>query len=209
MTETISVGQGRQPALQIGMRGYAYMANWYHYAQTATSGTANADVVVSAVLAADPNSVLSTSTLNIDSNATATEQYRDDYQLAWKVIQEIAARGLETDGAGYRWACGIYERRRTTFKAAEGFDANGLPYATNRWPIIHRHIRSAADLFLGEGGDELEPWELRPDRLLLTEGIPGPPMYITQVKYSLPHRVVLQGTSIVDPLRLTLSETCR
>lgn len=208
-TETISVGQGKATSLQVTMRGYAYLANWYTYTQTVSSGTADADAIVSLVLAADPNSVLSTSTLNIDGNTTATEQYRDEHTAAWKVVQELANRGQETASVGYRWHCGIYEHRRTTFKAAEGFTAAGLEYATNKHPVLHRHMRDSADMFLMEGGREVLPWELRPDRLLLTEGIPGPPMYITQVKYSTPRRVVLQGTSIVDPLRLTLSESCR
>jgi hypothetical protein len=209
LTNTISVGQGKAPTLQVTMRGYAYMANWYAYSQTVSSGTANANTIVSAVLAADPNSVLSTSTLDIDTNTTATEQYRDDNPLAWKFIQEMATRGQESGGTGYQWSCGVYADRRTTFKAKEGIDSSGVAYSTNKHQILQRHIMDAADMFLEESGREVLPWELRPDRLLYTQGIPGPPMYITQVKFSLPHRVVLQGTSIVDPLKLTLSESCR
>jgi hypothetical protein len=208
-TETVSVGQGKAAALQVQMRGYAYMANWYAYSQTVSSGTVDADAMVNAVLAADPNGVLSTSTLNIDGNTTATEAYRDDNPLAWKVVQEVATRGYETGGTGYRWTCGVYERRRTTFKAAEGLTRKGIEYGTNKYPILHRHARDESDLFTEEGGREVLPWELRPDRLIVREGVPGVPKYVTQVKFHAPYRVILQGTDQVDPLEMMLKEGCR
>jgi hypothetical protein len=208
-TETIAVGRGKQFQLQVQMRGYAYMANWYHYNQTASSGTVDADAMVGLALAADPNGVLSTSTLNIDSNTTATEQYRDDNPLAWKMIQELAVRGFETGGTGYRWSCGVYEDRRTTFKAAEGLTRQGVELGTNKHPVIRRYVRDEADLFVEDGGRELETWELRPDRLLVKDGVPGTPRYITQVKWQAPRWVTLQGTDQVDPFRRMLSEECR
>jgi len=207
-TEVVTVGEGRQPSLIVEMKGYAYMANWFVYSQTVNSGTTDADTVLGLVLAADPNGVLSTSTLNIDGNTTATERYWDGNELGWKVIQEIAGRGYETGSVGYRWHCGVYAHRRTTFKAAEGLDDDMVPYSTNKYLALHRQIRDASDAIVDEAGREWMPWELRPDRLLYTEGVPGRPMYIQQVKITMPWRITLQGTDQVNPMALVIRDVC-
>jgi len=207
-SEVVTVGQGKQPSLKVDLKGYAYMANWFVYNQTGSSGTANSSAIVSAVLAADPNSVLATSTLNIDTNTTATEQFWDGDDLGWKIIQELAMRGYETGSVGYRWHCGVYAHRRTTFKAAEGLNDNKVPYATNKYLPLHRQIRDASDAFIDEAGREWMPWELRPDRLVYTEGVPGRPTYITQIKITMPWRITYQGTDQVNPMALLIRDVC-
>jgi hypothetical protein len=207
-SEVVTIGKGKQPSLKVDCKGYAYMANWYVYSQTVSSSTANASAIVSAVLAADPNSVMSTSTLNIDTNATATEQFWSGDELGWKIIQELAMRGLETGSVGYRWHCGVYAHRRTTFKAAEGMNDNKVPYSTNKHQILHRQIRDASDAFIDEAGREWMPWELRPDRLIYTEGVPGRPTYITSVKVSMPWKVHYEGTDQVNPMALLIRDVC-
>ncbi len=178
------------------------------YTQTGSSGTGDADAIVAAVLAADPNSVLATSTLNIDDNTTATEQFWDGDDLGWKIVQELAARGYESGSVGYRWHCGVYAHRRTTFKAAEGLDDNGVAYSTNKYLALHRQMRDASDAFVDEAGREWMPWELRPDRLVYTEGVPGRPAYITQVRVSMPWKVSYQGTDQVNPMALIIRDVC-
>lgn len=207
-SEVVTVGQGKQPSLKVDLKGYAYMANWFVYTQTTNTGTDNANTVLGLVLAADPNSVLATSTLNIDANTTATEEYWDGGDLGWKVIQELATRGYETGSVGYRWHCGVYARRRTTFKAAEGLNDNKVPYTTNKYLPLHRQIRDASDAFIDEAGREWMPWELRPDRLVYTEGVPGRPTYITQIKITMPWKITYQGTDQVNPMALLIRDVC-
>lgn len=207
-SEVGTVGAGKQPSLKVDLKGYARMANWFIYSQTVSSGTSNANTILGLVLAADPNSVMSTSTVNIDVNATATEQYWDGDELGWKIIRELADRGLESGSVGYRWHCGIYAHRRTTFKAAEGLDANKIPYSTNKHQALHRQIRDASDAFVDEAGREWMPWELRPDRLLYNEGVPGRPVYLKQIKVIMPWRVSYQGTDQVNPMSLLVRDVC-
>ena len=206
--ETIAVGAGKTPALKVEMRGYGHMANWYYYTQTASSGTSDADAIVGLVLAADPNGVLSASTINIDTCATAIEQYWDGKQLGWKIVQDITGRGYETGGVGYRWSVGVYEGRKTTYKQSEAVDSNGVPLSTNKHLILHRHVHDAGDSILDDAGKEIMPWEMRPDRLIYTEGIPGRPMRITQVKFTAPFGLSLSGTDELSPSKAYLRRGC-
>lgn len=206
--ETIAVGAGKTPSLKVEMRGYAHMANWYYYTQTASTGTSNADTIIGLVLADDPNGVLSSETTNIDTCTTAIEQYWDGKQLGWKVIQDITGRGYETGGVGYRWSVGVYEGRRTTYKQSEAVDSNGVPLSTNKHPRLYRHIHDAGDVIQDSAGREIMPWDMRPDRLIYTEGIPGRPMFVTQVKFTAPAKVVLSGTDALSPSKAYLRRGC-
>lgn len=206
--ETIAVGAGKIPSLKVEMRGYGHMANWYYYTQTASSGTSNANTIIGLVLAADPNGVLSSVATNIDTCATAIEQYWDGKQLGWKIIQDITGRGYETGGIGYRWSVGVYEGRKATYKQSEAVDSNEVPLSTNKHLILHRQIHDAGDSILDDAGKEVMPWEMRPDRLIYTEGIPGRPMYIEQVKFTAPFKVSLSGTDELNPSKAYLRKGC-
>ncbi len=197
--ETQTVGGGQPPSLKVSMKGYAYMADWYVYTQTVSSGTANADVVILAVLAADPNAVLAASTLAIDANTTATEQFQEQ-QPGWKVIDIIAQRGETVAALGRRWAAGIYSQRRLTFKAAEGLDSNGQALSSNKHLILSRSLADPGDIFTDEAGRVVEYWHLRPDRLLRTEGIRGDVTFVRKVTFSPPTGVSLVGEDDLQPL---------
>jgi len=195
--KTQSVGRGQPPSLQVQLRGYSYIGDWFIYSQTANSGTLAADVVVLAVLAADPNSVLSTDTVNIDANATATERYWEK-SPGWKVIQDITARGQSVGGVGTRWAAGIYQGRRLTFKAAEGLDSNGVELSTNKHSPLYRSVYDGGDPYFDEAGQEVDYWHLRPDRIVYTQGISGNPKYVRKVAFTPPIGIVLTGDDDVD-----------
>jgi hypothetical protein len=208
--ETISVYSGREPYLTVEMRGYAHMCNWWVYEQTTSSGTADADTMVAAILAADPNSVISTSTANINANATAIDQYHDERSTGWKLIQDITSRGLETGGVGYFWTCGVYEGRRVTFKAAEWIDDDDVPLSTNKYLALHRQMFDPGDSILDDAGREVMPWEVRPDRLVYTAGLPGRPLYVTQVKYKPPTGLTLSGTDGgLRPMKNMITGSCK
>lgn len=201
-------GQGKVPSLQVEMRGYAHMANWYIYSQTANTGTDDADDIILLVLAADPNSVLSTSAINVDTCTTAVQKYWDGKQFGWQVIQNIAAMGYETDSVGYDWTAGVYEDRKVVYKQSEAVDSNGNPLSTNKHPILNRAIFDSGDSILSSAGQEVMPWQMRPDRLLETQGFPGRPTYITKTVFSSPFSCSYEGTDPNNPVESYMVGNC-
>lgn len=196
---TATVGRGQTPMLQVECAGYAHMVNWYPYTQTANTGTDDADAIILLILAADPNSVISSEDTLIDSNTTAIEKYQDGKKTGWKLIQDITARGYETGSEGFPWTCGVYEGRRVTYKAAEMIDWEGNPESTNQYPEWYRHPYEPGDSILDGAGDEIMPWHIRPDHLLYTNGVPGRPTYIKQVTFEAPWTVRITGEDALNP----------
>lgn len=205
--ETVVIGRGAAPSLRVEMRGYAHMANWYPFTQ-AGPGTIGSSTFVAAVLAADPNSVMSASTVNIDTNATAIESFQGGTEFGWKLVQMAAGRGRSAAGLGYPWTCGVYEHRQTTFKATEMVDVNGNPLATNKYPMLYRQTTDPGDNILNEAGEEIMPWAVRPDRLLHSIGFPGLPMWIQQCRFTSPFLLDLTGTDPRNPIREYLRADC-
>lgn len=183
------IGASGAPSLKVDLRGYAFMGDWYNYSQVITSGTDTATAIIKLVLAADPNSVLSTDDRDIATNSEATEQYWAD-TAAWKMIRTIVNRGETVAGVGTPWAGGIYEGRRFSFKISERLDANGNPISSNQFQRIF-HAPSV-DVFSDESGTEIPPWHLRPDRIVIAESL-GTQMYVRRVNYTPPINVTLSG----------------
>lgn len=183
------IGASSEPILKVDLRGYAFMGDWYNYSQTVDSGTDTATAIINLVLAADPNSVLSTDDRDIETNSEATERYWEDTP-AWKVIRTIVNRGETVGGVGVPWAGGIYEGGRFTFKKSERLDINGNPVSTNQFQRIF-HTPSV-DVFSDESGAEIPPWHLRPDRIVVAESL-GAQMYVRRVNYTPPINVTLSG----------------
>lgn len=191
---------GRAPSLQVTMRGYSYIADWFIYSQSALTGTDDADNVILAVLAADPNSVLSSSALNVDTNTTATERFQES-QPGWKLIDTIVKRGQDVAGAGVRWVGGIHEDRQLTYKAAEGLDTNGNLLSTNKLSPLVRSIADPGDVFTDDAGKIIEYWQIRPDRLLTTQGLQGDIVFINKVTYNAPINLQIIGDDdVTQPL---------
>ncbi len=199
--QTVNVGQGQQPSLRVECQGYSSMLDWGIYEQTVDTGTDDADVIVVAMLAADPNGIVSNSAVNISSNATQIPKYYDQPVAIWKGVQDITQRGRESGGEAWAWCCGIYEGRRCHFKPREALDADGNPESTNEYLGIVHHISDKADVYLDEAGREIPTWQMRPDRLVYTAGLPVDPMYCTQVTWSEPGKVVLRGEAAYNPFR--------
>lgn len=198
---TVTIGRGETPMLRVECSGYAYMIDWYPYTQTANTGTDNANAIIVAVLQADPNGIADPTDVLIDTNTTAIEKYWDGKKTGWNLIRDIAERGYETGGEGFRWTVGIYEGRRVVYKAAEALDVNGNPEGTNKYPEWFRHPYEAGDSILDAAGGEVMPWHIRPDHLLYTSGIPGRPTYIKQVTFDAPWPVRISGEDALNPMR--------
>jgi hypothetical protein len=195
--ETVKIGGGSEPRLSFSLRGYAFMGDWYNYSQSAVSGTDTATNIIVTILAADPNSVLSASTLLIETNSTATEQFWED-EGAWKIIRKIIKRGSSSAGVGIPWAGGIYESRRLTLKRQERLDTNNNPVSTNQFPLLFRSDIDPA-IITDEAGAEVPLWHLRPDRLLVNERL-GRTLYVRRVNFKPPLGLTLSGNEDVFSL---------
>lgn len=183
-------------SLVVSLRGYAHLMNWYQYSQTGSSGTTNSSDVVAAVVAADPNLVLSAATTLIDDNTLQAERYFDGTRTGLAVVQMLTERG---DASGNRWVCGVYEGRRLTYKQAEYADGRGNLGASNKRLAVYRNPHDPAADYVDGSGRVLEPWEIRPDMIEFTTGVPGH-KYIEQVSFTAPRNLQTRGND-ENPLR--------
>jgi hypothetical protein len=186
---------GGEPSLKVDMLGYAWMMDWFNYAN-AGGGTIDRDALIKLIVADDPNSILSTDYTNVDSNTDEVEQYRDGGRASWSLIQEVGRAGASST----RWVAGAYERRKLHYKQAEGLDSNGDELAANKHSIISRSLYDAGERFFDRAGRELQVWQIRPDRLIRTTGLSRDPQYVEQVSFSAPVGLEIRSTD-ANPLR--------
>ena len=195
--EQMTFGQGQPPSLSVTCAGYSHMMDWFNYSQVASSGTANINTVIAAVLAADPNSVISTNATNIDANTTQAEQYYNGDRPAWRVITDLANRG---GAANNRWVAGVYENRAIIYKQAETIDSRFDADSNNKYLNYQKNPTDPGDRIFDEAGREIEPWDAQPDRLLYTVGYGKQPQYIEQVVFNSPYSLQTKSSDI-NPLR--------
>jgi hypothetical protein len=195
--EQMVFGQGSPPSLSVRCAGYAHMMDWWNYSQVVSSGTANISTVIAAVLAADPNSVISTSATNIDSNTTQAEQYYNGDRPSWRVITDLANRG---SAANNRWVAGVFENRQLVYKQAETIDTRWNLDSDNKYLSYHKNPTDPGDNIFDEAGRIIEPWDARPDRLFFTVGYGQQPQYIEQVIFTTPYQLQTKSSDI-NPLR--------
>ena len=200
--EQMTFGSGQPPSLSVACRGYAHMLDWFNYSQTVNSGDENLSTIIAAILAADPNSVISTSTINIDANTTQGEEYYNGDRPAWRVITDLTQRG---GTAKNRWVAGIYEGRKLVYKQAETIDTRWNQLAANKYLSYQKNPADAGDRIFDEAGREIEPWDARPDRLFFTVGYGKQPQYVEQAVFTAPYHLQTKSSDI-NPLRGVLIE---
>ena len=199
--EVMVFGSGQPPALSVRCVGYAHMLDWFNYSQVSNSGDENLSTIIAAVLAADPNSVMSTSATNIDTNTTQAEEYYNGDRTAWRVIRDLTARG---GAANNRWIAGVYEGRAVTYKQAETIDTRWNQVAANKYLSYQKNPTDPGDRIFDEAGREIEPWDARPDKLFFTVGYGKQPQYIEQVIFTAPYRLQTKSSDL-NPLRQVVS----
>lgn len=186
---------GGDPRLQVDMLGYAWMLDWFNYSN-AGGGTIDRDALIKLIVAADPNSILSADLTRIDANTEEVEQYRDGSRAGWSMVQEVGQAGANSA----RWVSGVFENRKLTYKQAEGLDSSGDELAANKHSIITRSLYDAGERFFDRAGRELQPWQIRPDRLVITTGLSREPQYVEQVSFSAPVGLEIKSKD-ANPLR--------
>ena len=173
------------------------MVDWFNYSQVASSGDDNLSTIITAILAADVNSVIGTSSTNIDTNTTQVEKYYNGDRPAWRVIKDLTGRG---GAANNRWIAGVYEGRKVTYKQAETIDTRWNQLAANKYLSYQKNPADPGDRIFDEAGREIEPWDAKPDRLFFTVGYGNQPQYIEQVIFTAPYQLQTKSSDI-NPLR--------
>jgi hypothetical protein len=195
--EQATPGRGAPPVLKVDLDGYSSTLDWFNYVQTAVSGTVSVNSLLAAILATDPNGIISTSAVNVQTNATQVQAYRDGKVPSWKLIQQVVDVG---DGSSFRlWVAGIYEGRRLTYKQAETVDARGEPLAANQKLIWYKNPDDPADRIFDAAGREVLPWRARPDRIIYSSGYGKIPKYCWQSVFVAPWSLQLKSVDI-NPL---------
>jgi hypothetical protein len=189
-TESIS-GAGSPPSVTVTCRGYIGWLKKYVYNNAAATGTVNTDAKIRAVLAADPNSVISTNYNWIAANTLQAKAYENDSKTGWAVIASQVARG---DASSNRWTFGIYAGRVAYYQSQE-------------MTFSYRYSTSQNELELYAGG-VIHPWAVRPGKWIFLRdflqartyagGIAQDPraMYIESVTFNAPYDLSVNGSRV-------------
>lgn len=172
--------------LKLECVGYAHLFQKYSY-NSATTGTQNLSAKLTAIVAAEPNGLFSSS---VTTNTIQVPAYENDDAEAWGLIKSMIAMG---DVSLNRYSFGVYENRRAVYKPV----SNSVVYI--------RPLREGAAVIQDAQGGLLQPWEVRPGGyVLVTDLLPGKPtaatlnddrraIYADTVQYRMPDSLVING----------------
>lgn len=172
--------------LKLECIGYAHLFQKYSY-NSATTGTQNLSAKLTAIVAAEPNGLFSSS---VTTNTIQVPAYENDDAEAWGLIKSMIAMG---DVSLNRYSFGVYENRRAVYKPV----SNSVVYI--------RPLREGAAVIQDAQGGLLQPWEVRPGGyVLVTDLLPGKPtastlnddrraIYADTVQYRMPDSLVING----------------
>lgn len=146
--QDITIGSGQPPSITVDCLGYYHLLKKYYYQQIVTAAEINASQKITDVVDADPNSVLSTSGGNIDTNTVQVTDYEDGTKKGEGIIKDLLSLG---DTSGNRYIFGIYEDREAYFQQA--------PTAVF---YNHRISDNPTGLLLEETDQFIDPWDIRP-----------------------------------------------
>lgn len=162
-SQRLNVGGGGI-TLSLQCLGYSHLFKKYVYNQTASTGTVNLSDALAAIIAADPNSIFSTSTSKITANTLQVKQYLNDNAAAWPLIQGLVARGDSSDN---RYIFGIYNGRVPEYGAIP----TDFEY--------QQRLSDPAQRIETPQGIEVRPWDIRAGKWLFV-----PDFLIGQVQQS-------------------------
>jgi hypothetical protein len=175
--------------ITIDCLGYYHWLKTYVYNQTVTTGTINASAKIIAIIAAQLNSIIS-STVNITSNTVQVPAFENDDYIAHNILQDVVNRGDSSDN---RWLFGVYQDRKAYY--------NVMP--TNIEYILH--LMDSAQKVESNIGAEIYPWNILPGKwLMFPDFLIGRTaetnprydprcMFIEDVTYTMPWGLQLNG----------------
>ena len=189
--EVDNLGSTTEPTLNIECLGYYHWLKAYAY-NSALTGDANASTKLANVIAADPNGLLSTS--SVETNTVQVAQFENDNRMAESVVKGIVALGNATNN---RTIFGIYKNRGAIYKT--------IPTT----PIYTRTLAEPEQALKDYTTDRsIKPWEVQPGEIVfysdLLVGRTGAGsvladpryLFIEQASYTIPWSLTLQGAKI-------------
>lgn len=160
--ESINTTQSTMPNIEIAVKGYYTVLDWVPYLLTAT-GTLPAQQVIGDVLnyfdGVNPGWI-STDTGWMDWNFRGERRGAEEYKSCWQTITNIIKKG---GAGGERWVGGVYQDRRFIYKAAEDYRSIYGDYL-----FYSRRLDDPAQRIHSMAGVEVKPWDVLPDRILIT-----------------------------------------
>lgn len=180
-SQRLQLNTGTRIEIRLSLEGYYRYLDRYYYAQTASSGTQDADAKIAAVLAADPNNII----LNkgfIDANTLQVAQYEDEGRSGLSVIQDVVNRGDTSDN---RWLFQVLARRIAYY--------NQIP--DKQFPLYTWHLASNT---IETFGTVIHPWEIEAGQWILVPDAPGGQQYVfaENVQYSSAYGLSVDGGRI-------------
>jgi len=136
--------------IRLSCLGYRSWLEAYVYNLT-TGGDVNLSAKLTAVLAADPNGIISTNYFNVTANTYQVSQWEDEDRTAWSIIKSLLAYG---DASDVRYMFGIYEDRIPYYTAM----TNDIAY--------YQELSDLAMRVKTTSGATIYPWDVRPARWL-------------------------------------------
>lgn len=160
-TQSLALGRGSAPAVTLECAGYVEYLDKFLYRATSTA-TSNVTAKIQAVLAAQPDGLISTDYANMDANALTTPTRDEKAETGLAVIKGLVALG---DSAYNRYTFGIYAGRRAHYRALTTTIATTYDY---KMRLADEEIQYAA-------GDALVyPWDVLPGRwIFYSDFLPG------------------------------------
>lgn len=160
--ESVNTAESSAPNLEVQCRGYWEALSWVPYLYS-VGGEIHAHQALQEVLAyfdtINPGWI-DPSPLWMDFNFRRERRLADEYRTCKQVIESLIARG---GLGGERWVGGFYQDRRFVYKPAE--DYRGL-YA--EYLFYRRALADPAQRIYDTSGAEVQPWDVVPDRILIT-----------------------------------------
>lgn len=176
--------------LTLDCLGYRAWLQAYPY-QDLVGATVTIQTKMQAVLAADPNGVISTDYSHIGANATLAGRYENSGTPAWDVAKALT---MARDAAGNRWTFGIYADRVAWYEQ---------PAMT----VTYRHAIADMAQKITSAAGEIQPWAVRPGRWMMfvnllsgrtvpTTDLSEDPraLFVERVQYDAPDRLTITGT---------------
>ena len=149
-------GQGTV-SVSIECLGYIQMAKAFSYTN-ATRSTETVTAKIKAVLAADPNALLSSDYVNVSDNTFTIQTYEDGSKSGFDVIQGLGEIGGASDE---RYTFGLYGQRKAKYAAVPTTVA------------YHRAMFTGEQAFFTPSGERVEPWDVQPGQWVFTTDIYG------------------------------------
>lgn len=186
--ETVNTASQDSLQIEVELRGYYHTLKWLPYISTKT-GYIQSHQVIEEIIRYfnDTNSGWFPMDFGwLDYNFRTERRGYDSLQSCWEVIQGIINEG---GNGGERWVGGFYQNRMFIYKSAE--EETGL-YAEHF--DLYRALDDPTQMIFDSAlATEVKPWDMVPDRVLLTIDDLSDPMYIEQVTFRAPYNLSLVG----------------